>query len=250
MRLPAFRDASSLERFRTRRIAIDRIDAVLPQRAHGVHVQLDHRRCDAVVAEQPHHGPAGWAKSNDDGAVARIGRALRRGTLRGRRGSMMPDSAAPTAAAARAIQRSMGRIVRYASGFSTIDAIDVATSALVAAVVRMPSSRPIVARMNENSPICASAIANGQRRSERIPHRPDQQECDERLADEHDRQRTDAPDRETRSARRDPAACRRRRRTARRRHLAWAGPLMPRAGCSRSARPPCRRETRRAPSRR
>jgi hypothetical protein len=47
----------------------------------------------------------------------------------------------------------MGRIVRYAIAFTTIDAIEVATSALVATVVRMPSSRPIVARINENSPI-------------------------------------------------------------------------------------------------
>src|SRR5512145_1332185 len=57
-----------------------------------------------------------------------------------------------------AIHRSIGPIVRYARGFSTIDTIDVATSALVTSVVRMPSSRPSVARMNENSPIWARAI--------------------------------------------------------------------------------------------
>src|SRR5581483_3522806 len=55
-------------------------------------------------------------------------------------------------------QRSTGRMVRYAIGFSTIEAMDVATRALVAAVVNMPNSRPIFARMNENSPIWARAI--------------------------------------------------------------------------------------------
>jgi hypothetical protein len=42
---------------------------------------------------------------------------------------------------------------------STIETIATATSVLVAATGRTPSSRPMLERMNENSPICASAIA-------------------------------------------------------------------------------------------
>ena len=138
--------------------------------------------------------------------------------------------------------------LRYASGFSTIETIDVATSTLVASIVRMPSSRPIVARMNENSPICASAIATVNADLERIPHRPDEQQGDQRLADEHDRQRADHQTWRRRATRPGPAACRRTRRTAPRTRLAWAVPRMRPAGCSRTVPRPSRRETRQAPS--
>src|SRR5688500_11662746 len=56
-------------------------------------------------------------------------------------------------------QDSIAGIARYQSGLRTMDTIDAATSALVAAGVSSPSSRPRLARMNENSPICASAMA-------------------------------------------------------------------------------------------
>ena len=44
-----------VERLGSGRIAVDGIDALLAQRAHGVHVELDHRRLDAVLPQQPHH---------------------------------------------------------------------------------------------------------------------------------------------------------------------------------------------------
>src|SRR5262245_47799788 len=49
-------------------------------------------------------------------------------------------------------------MVRYTTGLSTMDTMDAATRMFVASPVSTPSSRPMDARMNENSPICASAM--------------------------------------------------------------------------------------------
>ena len=64
-------------------------------------------------------------------------------------------------------QRSIGAMAVKASGLMTIETIATATTMLIASGGRTPRSRPSVTRMNENSPICASATRHGQRRAQR-----------------------------------------------------------------------------------
>ena len=115
--------------------------------------------------------------------------------------------------------------------------------------VRTPSSRPRVARMNENSPICASATATVSAVRERVAQQPTTMTS--ATSGLPTSTIASAPSDEARRLEdtlRDRAACPPRRRTARRTRRASAARRTPPAGCSRIGRRPCRRGTRRAPS--
>ena len=56
IRLRGGRDAGFDQRFGPRRVAVDRIDAFLPDRANRVDVQLDDRRLDAAFLQQARDG--------------------------------------------------------------------------------------------------------------------------------------------------------------------------------------------------
>ena len=77
--------AGAFERLALRRISVDRGDALLPQLADGIHVELDDRRLDAVLTKQPRHGAPGRTVADDDRAEARIGWRLFPGRRRPRR---------------------------------------------------------------------------------------------------------------------------------------------------------------------
>ena len=110
--------------------------------------------------------------------------------------------------------------------------------------------RPMLDRMNENSPICASATAMASATLKGYPSRRTIDERDQRLADHDDRERRQNRARVPRAGSPATAACRPPRRTARQTRRASAARPTPLAGCNRIGRRRGRRETRRAPSRR
>ena len=75
------RNAGLDQRLRPRRIAVDRIDALLPDRANGIDVQLDDGRLDAALLEQSRHRLSGRAVANQHRAM----RVARRARFRRRR---------------------------------------------------------------------------------------------------------------------------------------------------------------------
>ena len=218
-------DTGGLQCFGTRRIPINCIDAILSART-AVHVQPDHCRGNIVVADNRTTGPPCWATIHDDGPMPDPPHA-RRGGPEIRR-STIPDSTAPRAAAAHeaGAQRvgSPGAI-----GFGTIDAIEVATSALVATVVRsqLPANRGEnereLADLGQATPTVNAVlkgyfIATSRTATAGLPTRTT----------------ANAPPRPGEAASAPgPTACQRRRRTARQ-ASAWATPPRRPAGYSRN----------------
>ena len=109
-------------------VAVDRVQAGFADFTDGVHVHLDDRRLDVVVAEEPRHRAPDRAVADDDGAVREAGARAFVGSA----------TRASAAAPPRVSQRSSQPMLRKRSGLSVIDAMAAATRTFVASAVSTP----------------------------------------------------------------------------------------------------------------